>query len=151
MMLLLLTVFTISGLGGNGVNAECLGGDSCCTPSYPCGEGEGDCDSNSDCTGDLQCGSNNCYDSGFDSTDDCCFNPVPGSSSDFKFCLANNCPACLASCTDSTDGSSPVSSCQGGDSCCTASNPCGFGEGDCDANSDCADGLLCGEDNCNGE
>ena len=24
--------------------AKCEGGDSCCTPDNPCGEGEGDCD-----------------------------------------------------------------------------------------------------------
>merc|ERR1712212_76517 len=33
-------------------------------------------------------------------------------------------------------------------SCCTSSNRCGVGEGDCDHDSDCQDGLICGRDNC---
>ena len=33
---------------------------SCCTYYSKCGLGEGDCDHNSDCTGDLVCGHNNC-------------------------------------------------------------------------------------------
>ena len=32
--------------------------------------------------------------------------------------------------------------------CCTASNPCNIGEGDCDKDSECAAGLICGTDNC---
>jgi len=34
------------------------------------------------------------------------------------------------------------------DNCCTPSTPCGRGEGDCDYNWDCKDGLTCGTDNC---
>ena len=33
---------------------------SCCTPSNPCYEDEGDCDSDADCIGKLVCGSRNC-------------------------------------------------------------------------------------------
>ena len=33
-------------------------------------------------------------------------------------------------------------------SCCTSTNPCAMGEGDCDSDSDCAYGLECGTDNC---
>ena len=32
--------------------------------------------------------------------------------------------------------------------CCTKSNPCNKGEGDCDKDSECASGLKCGTDNC---
>ena len=32
--------------------------------------------------------------------------------------------------------------------CCTLSNNCGVGEGDCDTDSECDAGLLCGSDNC---
>merc|ERR1711936_493521 len=53
----------------------CNGGDSCCNSNNRCGEGEGDCDSNSDCNAGLLCGSDNCAGSGFDSDDDCCYNP----------------------------------------------------------------------------
>ena len=43
---------------------------TCCTSSSQCGHGEGDCDYDSDCAGDLVCGTNNCADgvSGLD----CC-------------------------------------------------------------------------------
>jgi len=34
---------------------------------------------------------------------------------------------------------------------CTTSNKCGVGEGDCDSDNQCADGLFCGEDNCNND
>ena len=56
----------------------CNGGDSCCSVSSPCKEGEGDCDSNLHCEGDLLCGANNCdiNNPGFDTTDDCCFRPT---------------------------------------------------------------------------
>ena len=32
-----------------------IAGTSCCTSSNPCGEGEGDCDSDKDCMGNLKC------------------------------------------------------------------------------------------------
>merc|ERR1711915_130181 len=35
---------------------------SCCTRNRPCSVGEGDCDRDSDCEGELKCGSNNCRD-----------------------------------------------------------------------------------------
>ena len=39
-----------------------------------CGSGEGDCNSDSDCEGQLVCGDNNCGSSGglWDAEDDCC-------------------------------------------------------------------------------
>ena len=48
--------------------------DSCCTADKPCGVGEGDCDSDDDCSGDLKCGTDNCG-AGFDNLEkgsDCC-------------------------------------------------------------------------------
>ena len=43
---------------------------SCCATSGPCGLGEGGCDSDSDCTGDLVCGENNCLAGNLEM--DCC-------------------------------------------------------------------------------
>ena len=49
--------------------------DGCCTDSFPCANGEGDCDSDSECAGNLVCGEDNCIhiDSDWsDSLFDCC-------------------------------------------------------------------------------
>merc|ERR1712226_1739446 len=52
---------------------SCDGGDACCSGgNYKCLEGEGDCDSDSDCAPGLFCGTNNCQGPNFDSGDDCC-------------------------------------------------------------------------------
>ena len=62
----------------NGFNGN--GGGSCCTSSNQCEEGEGDCDSDADCKGDLRCGQgsgndDNCDTSlGFPGHYDCCYN-----------------------------------------------------------------------------
>ena len=51
---------------------------SCCTSASPCGQDEGDCDSDNDCQVGFKCGTDNCP-SGFNfpSGADCC-EPVPG-------------------------------------------------------------------------
>ena len=107
----------------------CNGGDSCCNGQ--CNLGEGDCDSDSDCVGDLVCGSNNCPRSGFewDSGDDCCIKKG-GMETEVLRILYLNCYVV----------------CYGGDSCCNGQ--CGLGEGDCDRDSDCKGDLVCGSDNC---
>merc|ERR1719430_1806463 len=51
-----------------------------------------------------------------------------------------------------------VKRCTGGDSCCSVDydddgsvdEECGLGEGDCDTDSDCLEGLVCGKDICQG-
>eukprot|EP01059_Diplonema_ambulator_P024404 TRINITY_DN4035_c0_g1_i1.p1 TRINITY_DN4035_c0_g1~~TRINITY_DN4035_c0_g1_i1.p1 ORF type:complete len:364 (+),score=38.14 TRINITY_DN4035_c0_g1_i1:55-1146(+) len=45
-------------------------------------------------------------------------------------------------------GSQPPVGVPGGDSYCTPTHKCMYGEGDCDVDADCADGLGCGYDNC---
>ena len=48
---------------------------SCCSFNYPCDVGEGDCDNDKDCLGDLVCGNNNCksFDSAWSNKCfDCC-------------------------------------------------------------------------------
>ena len=50
-----------------------LGDEDFCASGIPCGEDEGDCDSNSECQSSLFCGYNNCPVSlGFDFEIDCC-------------------------------------------------------------------------------
>jgi hypothetical protein len=57
------------------------GGATCCTSSNQCGEGEGDCDRDTDCFGNLMCGERNGFDNncdtslGFPSDFDCCYDP----------------------------------------------------------------------------
>ena len=54
---------------------HCYGEDSCCQPYNQCSVGEGDCDEDEDCKGNLVCGEDNCDGKGFDSSDDCCIEP----------------------------------------------------------------------------
>ena len=50
------------------------GGWSCCTTTNQCGIGEGDCDTDSQCSGNLKCGTDNCDTAvGFPSAYDCCY------------------------------------------------------------------------------
>ena len=49
-----------------------LGDHHCCKPDKPCGVGEGDCDNDDDCSGDLKCGTDNCGTGWGDDTFDCC-------------------------------------------------------------------------------
>ena len=49
----------------------------CCSANRKCGLGEGDCDSDDQCKGDLVCGTDNCsaFISGADQEADCCVKP----------------------------------------------------------------------------
>merc|ERR1719167_2042500 len=80
----------------------------CCTDGFPCKAGEGDCDSDSDCVGDLICGSNNCKGEAFAADDDCCYDRKK------EVC-------------DGTAENIAIGS------CCTKDFPCKAGEGDCDS------------------
>lgn len=57
----------------------CSGENACCSAREPCGLGEGDCDHDSECAGDLICAKG--YTVGciqgpnWDSADDCCLHP----------------------------------------------------------------------------
>ena len=51
-----------------------------CTSNNPCEEGEGDCDSDEQCIGDLRCGQgngldDNCNSESFPAYYDCCYEP----------------------------------------------------------------------------
>ena len=54
--------------------------NQCCTADTPCGIGEGDCDSDDQCSGDLICGHDNCgtgfsYWTGSEEYDCCMIDP----------------------------------------------------------------------------
>jgi len=150
-------------------SAYCCGGDSCCRNGV-CNWGEGDCDSNKDCAGELVCGKDNCRTMkgdrpSFDSTDDCCecqggdnccTNGIcswgQGDCDSDKDCAGelvcgkDNCRSMKGD-RPLFDSSDDCCECQGGDNCCT-NGICSWGQGDCDSDKDCADGLKCGTDNC---
>jgi len=104
----------------------------CCTSGSPCIEGEGDCEVDNECTGNLVCGNNNCksFGSFFHEKDDCCIKP------------------------EVTKTVQPISGkrCRGRNfdkgRCCTAGSPCIECEGDCDVDNDCNGNLVCGNNNC---
>ena len=59
---------------------DCRGGDTCCTSLNRCDIDQGDCDSDNDCKIGLKCGKDNCPKKSnheWDSTDDCCYKPMP--------------------------------------------------------------------------
>ena len=66
----------VSGSAVPSLHHYCRGGEHCCQrDSYNlCMEGEGDCNTDQECQGMLECGSNNCGMEGglWDEKDDCC-------------------------------------------------------------------------------
>jgi len=92
-----------------------------CSSSAPCAVGKGDCDNHNECQGALLCGHNNCreFDQSAHFQADCCVDPTTGGTGG---------PA---------DGNF-----------CTTNNKCREKQGDCDNDSECESGLICGDNNC---
>jgi len=102
------------------VNEECqdlIGTINYCLVCGPCGEGQGDCDEDSDCASGLYCVNNLGADYGWDWEVDVCISP------------SEQCPV-------------PVSHYD----YCAICGPCEQGEGDCDSDSECQAGLTCSPD-----
>jgi len=107
-----------------------------CTSDCLCGEGEGDCDSSTECATGLICA---------------------GKLSQFGFATGNACvpPHCAnklrdadetqIDCGGSCGSVCPAPACKpnGSSDRCNSDCLCGNGEGDCDSNDQCATGLLC--------
>merc|ERR1712106_836791 len=123
----------------------------CCSFENPCVEGEGDCEQDNDCNGDLVCGNNNCkaFGSFFHPKDGCCIKP-----------MVTSVEAVTRPAFPLTEPF-PGQKCSGrnyqGRRCCTPENPCDEGEGDCDGPGDggghdghkgCKGDLVCGSNNC---
>merc|ERR1719204_2906118 len=86
---------------------------NCCTSANPCANGEGDCDDDSDCI------SGHCaHDVGGNY----------GAPTIFDVCEAPQAPNCPPSLVDYN--------------CCTSSNPCANGDGDCDSDKECISGYC---------
>lgn len=105
---------------------------TCCTPEYPCTEGNGDCDGDDECAGNGLCGYNNC---GALNTP-----PVGQWPATYDCCMDAEDVVC-------DDTESPFWDADVG--CCTSQNPCTEGNGDCDSDSGCAGSLVCGYNACN--
>merc|ERR1711892_155679 len=118
-------VFTTAAGYGNGSSSDW----NFCSVSAPCSLGQGDCDSDSECANSLICGPDNCRD----------FNPYAESTADC--CIPPGTTAAPAG-TGFGNGSSSDWT------FCSASAPCSLGQGDCDSDTECANSLLCGADNC---
>ena len=69
--------------------------DSCCRTWNPCGENEGDCDSNAECHEGLVCGTNNCMNilahQKYEPTHDCCHDPLTTFKCDGRQANAADC------------------------------------------------------------
>ncbi len=85
-----------------------------CDECGPCEAGEGDCDRDSDCAAGLSCGDNLGGQFGFSPNIDVCVATAGGCSENL-----------------------------GSGRYCTTCGPCGEGEGDCDGDAECAQGLVC--------
>ncbi len=94
-----------------------MGSSTYCSATCPCGHGGGDCDSNADCMPGLVCGTD--------------LGPAFDMTSTTDVCVPS---ACSTGTLLSADF-------------CTAACPCGHGGGDCDDDSQCMPGLVCGTDN----
>lgn len=136
-----------------------------CSTSSLCGEGEGDCDDDSECESGLTCVMNVGADYGWGASIDVCESsgPVPG---DLDYCSTSSrcgegegdcdsdgeCESGLScvmnvgasygwgSTIDVCEASGPV---PGDTDYCSTSHRCRRGEGDCDSNAECRRGLTC--------
>ena len=127
----------------------------CCTAENPCFAGEGDCDQNEDCAGELVCGKGNCPEETFTARHfgrkpDCCeqpaapepeAKPAPVTEAATEAPTTEPEPKTKASCNPATWEKFTFQ-------CCTPDSPCYAGEGDCDRDEDCAGELVCRRKNC---
>ena len=130
-------------------------GDNYCTKNNQCDIGEGDCDSDSDCKPGLKCGQRNSENDPLQGLTG--FEKYQGKGGVHKYahkygdyCYDPNFYQKAAECDPNWFDPTPVQVNYVGDSYCTKSKPCDLGVGDCDADTDCKQGLKCGQRN-NGE
>ena len=97
----------------------------CCSEDQPCGENQGDCDDDDECSAGLYCAKNQCGPTFYQGAD--CCKPID------SFVLTSKC-----------DGGTKGQM----EECCDEDWRCGEGQGDCDDDDDCAPGLKCGKNNC---
>lgn len=115
--------------------------DYCNNAASPCGAGEGDCDSNAQCSGaaGLSCVANNGPKFGLPTGWDVCAPAHCGNKVEDGDETAIDCGGSCGTCSSCLGTPGSASFCSG----CS----CASGEGDCDSNADCASGLTCARDN----
>jgi cysteine-rich repeat protein len=145
------------------------GGSNYCGPGCPCGEGVGDCDSDTECAAGLECADNVGAHYGYPADVDVC-QSVCSRVGDPDFDCSPECPCvenegdcdedadcgtglwCLFDAGPSYGYGDPemdvcVAGCPdlgaGAENFCSATCPCAITEGDCDSDSQCAAGLAC--------
>ena len=142
-----------------------------CTSSCPCEANEGHCQSDDQCVSGLVCGHDNCKpELGYPNGTNCCFDKIEycsqilsgGNGTWTLQAPVNNpnekvgnvtCKWFIDSLTNrhltvSQTGSETCGTAVSGWSCCTSTNPCTLGDGDCDYNYECSSGFICGANNC---
>jgi hypothetical protein len=117
------SAYTGPGPGDPGQPTLPVGHPRFCTELGPCGEGQGDCDRDSECANGLVCTDNRGADFGFPAGIDICLPDTGGPPDPCGLPLGSG-----RFCSDPACG------------------PCSAGQGDCDSDAECASGLTC-EDN----
>ncbi|RMH23410.1 MAG: choice-of-anchor B family protein [Acidobacteria bacterium] len=126
-LFLLRPTFAFGGGGGGGGGCSVApGSGSFCSECGPCGEGEGDCDGDGECAAGLVCADDRGADFGFGPKIDVCLPSAGGGGGG--------------------GGGGGCNALPGSGSFCTACGPCGAGEGDCDRDEECQQGLACVSD-----
>ena len=121
--------FNYRGTNTGSCAGKCLCRDNEFCVEYPCGEGKGDCDNDTECEGSLVCGHSNCMNNTYAA--DCCTKPC---SNDSDCAISGECNTENNQCYLWPE--------------CSQDSPCADGEGDCDHHTDCEGTLLCGNDRC---
>ena len=130
--------------GMGGVNG---GSNYCNNGAALCANGEGDCDSTAQCQAGLTCIPNQGPRFGLGASVDIC---MPATCANRRLdpgearidCGGGGCPACSGTASTGMKGSMGAAN-GNANYCNDTNNPCAFGEGDCDLNSQCQAGLSC--------
>ncbi len=162
----LLLVCLLNAAAVSSAESDAAGSDTYCN-NVTCGEGEGDCDSDSECEDGLTCVHDVGENYGFRSIVDVCEAPAAGSDT---YCTTALCGIGEGDCDSDSECQSGlicsmdvggsygfrdiVDVCveDGGSVEAPGSNDycqrvlCGAGEGDCDSDSECQSGLVCATD-----
>jgi hypothetical protein len=113
-------------------------GNYCDSPANLCALGEGDCDSNAGCEAGLVCGRSKLIQFGLPAGDAC----VPAHCINKRLDTGESQIDCGGEC--GTICSAPVCKPNGVADRCTSDCLCGVGQGDCDFDTECQSGLVCG-------